>query len=89
MRKTHESEIDWKEWRTNIILLLMISGIGFLLSSGNPFVAIFIFMLFAPLYRWRKEKVTEEQVRSKPLSEVGKESLQDHLVEIGQISDKS
>ncbi len=83
-------EVDWRELRSNIIVLLMISGIGFLLSSGDPFVAIFIFMLFAPLYTWRKEKVTEEQeTRSKPLSGKGKESLRDHLVEVGQISDKS
>ncbi len=83
-------EIDWKECRTNVILLLIFGVVGFLLSGGHLFGAVIIIFILAPFYRWRKEKVTEEQeVGSKPLSEKGKESLHDHLVEIGQISDKS
>ena len=41
----YSNEIDWKVWPSNIALLLIMSGIGFLLSSGNPFIAVFTFFL--------------------------------------------
>jgi len=50
----YSGEVDWKAWPSNIALLLMMSGIGFLLSSGNPFVAVFTFFIIAPLFHWRK-----------------------------------
>lgn len=88
----YSNEIDWKVWPTNIALLLMIGGVGFLLSSANIYIALFTIIIFAPLYHWRKVRgvisyleISQESGGSKPLSDIGKEALHDHLVETGQI----
>lgn len=90
----YSNEIDWKVWPTNIALLLMFGGVGFLLSSANFYVALFTVFIFAPYYHWRKVigvisylEVPRVPAESKPLSEIGKEALHDHLVETGQIKE--
>ena len=90
----YSNEIDWKVWPTNIALLLMIGGVGFLLSSANIYIALFTIIIFVPFYNWRKVRavisyleVPRVPVESKPLSEIGKEALHDHLVGTGQIKE--
>lgn len=66
------------DWRT----LLVQVGIFWVVIT--PIVEIAISSIQKRLYGIRENKIG-----SKPLSEKGKESLYDHLIETGQISDKS
>lgn len=90
----YSSEIDWKAWPSNIALLSIIGVIGFLLSSGNPFVTIFSLIMFAPLYHWRKVKgvisfleVAERINKSKKLSPVGRQALFEYAKKTGLLKE--
>lgn len=88
-KRARAGEIDWRTWRSNISLLLIYGVVGFLLSGGHLVFGLLTILLIAPLYQWKRVEVSSEKNITKPLSKTGKEAMRDHLVEIGQISDKS
>lgn len=73
-----------------ILTLLLVGWKALIVQLGifwvviTPIVEITISSIQKRLYGIR-----EKELGSKPLSEKGKESLYDHLIETGQISDKS
>lgn len=52
----YSNEMDFKAWPSNIALIAIVGVIGFLLSSGNVYVAVFTMIVMAPSYHWRREK---------------------------------
>jgi hypothetical protein len=90
----YSSEVDWKAWPTNIALLLMVGVAGFLLSSANPYIALFTIVITAPLFHWRKVKgvisflevaETINKSRNKKLSPVGRLALIEYAKKTGQL----